>query len=99
MMESQKIQSINNIGWDGVDATNEPIQIINREKQRELNIAFKRCFSTKDGETVLSFLKEVTLNQPCWVAGADVSFGYAREGQNSIIREIEQRIRRANEPN
>jgi hypothetical protein len=32
------------------------------------------------------------------VPGADPSFGYAREGQNSLVREIEQRIRRANEP-
>ena len=52
----------------------------------------------KKARAVLEHLKQITLDQPCWVPGADTSFGYAREGQNSIVREIQQRIRRANEP-
>ena len=36
-----------------------------------------------------------TLDQPTWVPGGDHTFGYAREGQNSVVREIKTRIERA----
>ena len=39
----------------------------------------------------------MTIEQPAWMPGADASYGYSREGQNSLVREIELRIRRANE--
>ena len=96
MNQSQKIQSINAPGWDGLD--DEPIVFESIDLQRELDIQFKRCFSTEAGKKVLEQLRAVTIEQPAWVPGAEPSFGYAREGQNSIVREIEQRIARANEP-
>jgi hypothetical protein len=98
MNQSEKIQSINDVGWEGVNATNEPIRLVNRQAEKEINIQFKRCFDTEEGHAVLEHLRKSTLDQPAWVPGADPSFGYAREGQNSIVREIEQRIRKANEP-
>ncbi len=98
MSQAEKIQSINAPGWDGVDATGEPIRLQNIDLQRSLDINFKRCFETEAGKKVLEHLRAITIEQPAWVPGADPSFGFAREGQNSIVRDIEQRIKRANEP-
>ena len=98
MNQAEKIRSINSPGWDGVDAVVTPLRLRDQDLTRSLNISFQRCFGTEDGVKVLEHLRHVTLEQPAWVPGADPSFGYAREGQNSLVREIEQRIRRANEP-
>ena len=98
MSQAEKIRSINDPGWDGVDANIEPIRLKNMDLQRDMDIQFQRCFSTEAGKKVLEHLRSITIEQPAWVPGAEPSYGYAREGQNSIVREIEQRIRRANEP-
>jgi len=98
MSQAEKIRSINEPGWDGVDASTEPIRLQNVDLQRELDIQFKRCFTSEAGQKVLEHLRSITIEQPAWVPGAEPSFGYAREGQNSIVREIEQRVKRANEP-
>jgi hypothetical protein len=55
---------------------------------------FVRCFATEAGAEVLKYLKSMTLDQPSWYPGEEPSHGYAREGQNSIVREIERRIER-----
>ena len=60
----------------------------------DLDRAFVRCFSTKEGQTVLEHLRKTTIEQPTWYPGEDASHGFAREGQNSIVREIERRITR-----
>ena len=38
-----------------------------------------------------------TIEQPTWYPGEDASHGFAREGQNSLVREIERRMKRARE--
>ena len=60
----------------------------------QMDIAYAELFNSPDGEKVLRHLKSITLDQPCWVPGSDPSYGFHREGQNSIIRQIENRIRR-----
>ena len=54
-----------------------------------------RVFSTRDGKKLVSYLRGITIEQPTWYPGEDASHGYAREGQNSLIREIERRMHRA----
>ena len=98
MSQADKIRSINDPGWDGVAADSEPIRLKNMDLQRDMDIQFHRCFTTEAGKKVLEHLRSITIEQPAWVPGADASFGYAREGQNSLVREIEQRMRRTNEP-
>ena len=98
MNQADKIRSINAPGWDGLETDDAPIVIHDVNLQRDLDIVFKRTFDTEAGKKVLAPLKASTVDQPAWLPGAEPSFGYAREGQNSIYREIEQRIKRANEP-
>ena len=95
MSQADRIRSINDPGWEGVDAVVSHLPL--NKEQRELDLLYARTFRTEEGIKVLEHLKSITTDQPCWIPGADPSFGFAREGQNSIIREIEQRIKRINE--
>jgi len=63
----------------------------------DIDKVFVRCFSTKEGQLVLEHLRNVTIEQPTFIPGSDSSFGFHREGQNSIVREIERRIKRGRE--
>ena len=81
-------------GWDGIEVLDEnPMQL--RDDTVAIDKSFARTFETGEGRKVLQFLISKTLHQPTWIPGGDTSFGFAREGQNSIIREIQTRIERA----
>lgn len=84
-------------GWDGIEFLDVKPKNENKDTELETNKAFARTFETEEGKKVLEFLINKTLQQPTWIPGGDNSYGYAREGQNSIIREIQQRIERAKE--
>ncbi len=73
--------------WDELTRNAEPVD--------DLDKLHLRVFSTRDGKKLLKHLRGVTIEQPTWYPGEDPSHGYAREGQNSLIREIERRIARA----
>ena len=61
----------------------------------ELNRLYARVFNTDDGQKVLKHLRAITIEQPAFIPGEEASYGFCREGQNSLIREIEKRIERA----
>ena len=61
-------------------------------KRDDLDKAFVRCFSTEAGQTVLEYLRNMTIEQPTWYPGEEASQGFAREGQNSLVRHIESKI-------
>lgn len=80
-------------GWDNLFSEAESILPV-EQKQDDTDLQFVRCFSTEAGQEVLEYLKSVTVDQPTWYPGEDPSHGFAREGQNSIVREIIKRIER-----
>lgn len=81
-------------GWDSLrDADNHHLKE-QKVSQDDIDIAFVRCFSTEAGQQVIDHLKAMTLDQPSWFPGEDPSHGFAREGQNSVVREILRRIER-----
>ena len=61
----------------------------------QMDMLYATVFNTPDGLKVLKHLASTTIDQPCWFPGTDPSQGYFREGQNSLIRQINSRIRRA----
>tara|TARA_Y100000592_G_scaffold101006_1_gene184467 strand:- start:3154 stop:3402 length:249 start_codon:yes stop_codon:yes gene_type:complete len=61
----------------------------------ELDKMYLRTFASEAGQKVLRHLRMQTIEQPTWYPGEDASHGFAREGQNSLVREIERRILRA----
>lgn len=88
--QANKIRSINSAGWDGIDAEEQVV----KNEPTDLDKQYHRTFNSEDGQKVLQHLISITIDQPAWMPGADPSYGYAREGQNSLIREINQRLRR-----
>jgi len=60
----------------------------------QLDMAFATTFSTQEGKKVLEHLKSITVDQPSFSPGGEASVGFWREGQNSIVRQILNRIRR-----
>ena len=91
--QNNQLRSINSEGWEGLT----DLEVDNKPPEAsELDKIFFRTFQTEDGEKVLQYLKTFTIDQPTWTPGADASHGYLREGQNSIIREIINRLRRCN---
>jgi hypothetical protein len=91
--QNSQQRSINSEGWEGLT----DLEVDNRPPEpSELDKIFFRTFQTEDGEKVLQYLKTCTIDQPTWTPGADASHGYLREGQNSITREIFNRLRRCN---
>lgn len=60
----------------------------------EIDKAYAVCFATSAGQKVLQHLRNLTIEQPTWYPGEDASHGFAREGQNSLVREIERRIKK-----
>jgi len=81
------------MSWDELESGVVPIP--EDQKQVDINILIARTFGTEDGVKVLAWMRQFYLEQPCWQPGADSSLGQWREGQNTVIRDIEARIRKA----
>ena len=56
--QSEKIRSINSVGWDGVNSTVQPFK--NKTEQNDLDIAFAKCFQTEAGQNVLKYSTKCT---------------------------------------
>ena len=79
-------------GWDDLEAMQQSLE------PRESSDTDKLClrvFGTEEGQKLLKWLRDVTVEQPCWGPGSDPSYGYFLEGRCSLIKEIESRINRA----
>ena len=84
------------MSWDELALTDEQ-EIDSKDfvDPQELNRLYFRVFNTEDGQKVLKHLRAITIEQPSFIPGESASYGYCREGQNSIVREIEERVQRA----
>jgi|TARA_R110002124_G_C8708532_1_gene494638 hypothetical protein len=82
-------------GWDGLKQFQPETLITNEQDQEDVNRLYLRVFGSDDGQKVLAHLRSLTIEQPTWYPGEDASHGFAREGQNSIVREVERRIEKA----
>ena len=87
-------------GIDAMDALDKKAKEDIEQIQGDLDKLYFACFSTPAGKIVLQHLKASTLDQPTWWATgrgeADVHLAFTREGQNSIVREIVNRINKIN---
>lgn len=93
---------INPLGWDTPD--NQPDES-DAEFQRKAQEHYEMCllisktFNSAHGKKVLKWLRECTIESGTWLAGIgydeSIAHGFAREGQNAMIRDIEERIKLA----
>lgn len=63
-------------------------------------VMIKKVFNTKEGKKLIEFLKKETLEASTWVPSANhewsVATGFAREGQNALVRMLVSSIEAAN---
>lgn len=90
-MEDKQAKVIRAINFSEDD---DEIPTVQFTQPSQTDFLYANVFNTADGQKVLEHLKSVTIDQPSWYPGDDPSFGYSREGQNSIVREILTRLRR-----
>jgi len=79
-------------GWDGLE---ERVVEVEHDQAEDLNLLVAKAFGTDAGQKVLEWMREFYLERPCWEPGAESSLGYWKSGQQSVIRDIEDRIRKA----
>lgn len=82
-------------GWEGLRQVEPELRSKSITELDDIDRLYLRVFGSDDGQEILSHLRSLTIEQPTWYPGEEASHGYAREGQNSLVREIERRIRRA----
>lgn len=82
-------------GWDALRAVEPELRKDVVDMQDDVDRLYLRVFGSDDGQELLQHLRSQTIEQPTWYPGEEASHGYAREGQNSIVREIERRMKRA----
>jgi hypothetical protein len=79
-------------GWDDIEAVQQTLAAPNGNDMDKLCL---RVFGTEDGQKLFKWLRDQTIEQPCWGPGADATYGYFLEGRCSLVKEIESRIARA----
>ena len=79
-------------GWEDIEAMQ---QVLSPPQGNEMDKLCLRVFGTEDGQRLLKWMREQTIEQPCWGPGSDPSYGYFLEGRCSLVKEIESRINRA----
>lgn len=79
-------------GWDDLEAMQQSLDPPKGSDQDKLCL---RVFGTEEGQKLLKWLRDQTIEQPCWGPGSDPSYGYFLEGRCSLVKEIEARINRA----
>jgi hypothetical protein len=82
-------------GWAGLQSVDPSIAEKQQIDKDDVDRLYLRVFGSDDGQKLLTHLRSLTIEQPTWYPGEDASHGYAREGQNSLVREIERRMQRA----
>ena len=55
--QSEKIRSINSVGWDGVNSNAQPFP--NKNEQSDVDMQYALCFQTEAGRKVLEHLENI----------------------------------------
>lgn len=82
-------------GWE--DLENQlPLDVRDVSQARDdLDRLTLKVLGDEDGQKIMSWLRQTVLEQPVALPGSDSSYAYYREGQNSIVRDLEARLIRA----
>jgi hypothetical protein len=89
----------NPLGWKAdPDPESNKDKFTDRARELfDLNMAIVRTFKGKDGKRILEWLRSVTIEAGTWKASLPyneaIAHGFAREGQNALVRDIEHRIK------
>jgi len=82
-------------GWDDLEQ-GLPLDIRDvNQKKDDLDRLVLRVMGDEDGQKLMDWLRQAIYEQPVALPGSDPSYAYFREGQNSIVKDLEARIIRA----
>ena len=82
-------------GWEDLESP-LPLEIADvNQKKDDLDRLTLRVLGTEDGEKLMKWLREAVVEQPVALPGSDPSYAFYREGQNSIVKDLEARLIRA----
>lgn len=83
-------------GWDDLENL-DVTEDIREAKQKHEDLAklCLRVFTSEDGQKLLEWLKQMYVDVPIAVPGADPSHAFYADGQRNVIRDIEARINQA----
>jgi hypothetical protein len=82
------------VGWEDLEAIPTDVRDA-QQATDDLNRLCLRVLGDEDGQKLMEWLRTALLEQPVAVPGADSSHAYYREGQNSVVRDLEARVKRA----
>lgn len=84
------------MSWEDLEKADYAEDIREVKQQREdLARLCLRVFATEDGQKLLDWLRQMYVDVPVAVPGADSSHAYFAEGQRTVVREIIARINQA----
>ncbi len=84
------------MSWDDLEKADYAEDIREVKQQREdLARLTLRVFATEDGQKLLDWLRQMYVDVPVAVPGADPSHAFFAEGQRTVVREIIARINQA----
>jgi len=82
-------------GWEDLEqALPLDIRDVN-QKRDDIDRLCLRVLGDEDGEKLIKWLREAVVEQPVALPGSDPSYAYYREGQNSIVKDLQARLIRA----
>jgi hypothetical protein len=82
-------------GWEDLEQPKNKEIKDNQQIIDDHNKLVLRVFGSEDGLKLLNWFKAAYLDQSVAIPGSDSSHAYFREGQNSVVRDIFNRIAKA----
>jgi hypothetical protein len=82
-------------GWDDLEQP-LPLEVGDvNQKREDIDRLCLRVLGNEDGQKLMEWLRHAVVEQPVALPGSDPSYAYYREGQNSIVKDLEARLIRA----
>lgn len=82
-------------GWDEIEALATPDIRDADQKRDDLDRLVLRVFNGEDGQKLLIWLRQMYVDVPIAVPGTDPSHAFFADGQRSVVRDLQARIKRA----
>lgn len=82
------------MSWEELETPAVDIREVKQQREDTARLCL-RVFGTKDGQKLLAWLKQMYVDVPIAVPGADPSHAFFAEGQRTVVRDIEARINQA----
>lgn len=87
------------MSWDEIDQIGQTPDVREVDQKREdLGRLCLRVFGSEDGQALLAWLRQMYVDVPIAVPGADPSHAFFAEGCRNVVRDIEARINQARKP-